>query len=140
MNWLSAGRLEAELLSITKRVSDVLRMLPKDITPVNLEELRRVKQVLVELESKADTLRCAPVPANKSIILVLEWPPATDCLTSSGFNFGAVSFPVTTSANIAPRVLRLVERPCRRHIIHSTAKVHNSTQQLTTYKFGLFVV
>lgn len=59
MNWLSTGRLEAELLSITKRVSDVLRMLPKDITPVNLEELRRVKQVLVELESKADTLRCA---------------------------------------------------------------------------------
>ena len=43
---------------MTRRVSAVLRTLPKDITPVNLEELRRVKQVLVELESKADTLRC----------------------------------------------------------------------------------
>ena len=54
-----AGRLDAELLAVTRRVSAVLRTLPKDITPVNLEELRRVKQVLVELESKADTLRCA---------------------------------------------------------------------------------
>jgi len=48
---------------VTRRVSAVLRTLPKDITPVNLEELRRVKQVLVELESKADTLRCGAVPA-----------------------------------------------------------------------------
>jgi hypothetical protein len=54
-----AGRLDAELLQVTRRVSAVLQTLPKDITPVNLEELRRVKQVLVELESKADTLRCA---------------------------------------------------------------------------------
>ena len=53
-----AGRLDAELLQVTRRVSAVLQTLPKDITPVNLEELRRVKQVLVELESKADTLRC----------------------------------------------------------------------------------
>ena len=41
----------------TKRMAAVLDKLPKDITPVNLEELRRVKQVLVELESKADQLR-----------------------------------------------------------------------------------
>ena len=26
---------------------------PRDVTPVNLEELRRVKQALVELESRA---------------------------------------------------------------------------------------
>ena len=43
---------------MSKRVSRVLLNLPRDITPVNLEELRRVKQALVELESKADNLRC----------------------------------------------------------------------------------
>lgn len=47
---------------MTKRVTQMLQMLPKDITPVNLEELRRVKQNLVELESKADTLRQACLP------------------------------------------------------------------------------
>lgn len=55
----AAGRLDAELLAVSKRVGKVLQRLPRDITPVNLEELRRVKQSLVELESKADTLRCA---------------------------------------------------------------------------------
>ena len=44
---------------MSRRVSGVLLNLPRDITPVNLEELRRVKQALVELESKADNLRCA---------------------------------------------------------------------------------
>ena len=66
---VSAGRLDQELLSVTKRVTQMLQMLPKDITPVNLEELRRVKQNLVELESKADTLRQA------------SWLPAS-CWTS----------------------------------------------------------
>lgn len=51
------GRLDAELVAVSKRVSNVLLNLPRDITPVNLEELRRVKQCLVELESKADNLR-----------------------------------------------------------------------------------
>jgi hypothetical protein len=51
------GRLDAELVAVSKRVSNVLMNLPRDITPVNLEELRRVKQCLVELESKADNLR-----------------------------------------------------------------------------------
>ena len=51
-----AGRLDAELLAVTKRVTNVLQMLPKDITPINLEELRRVKQQLVELESKAENI------------------------------------------------------------------------------------
>ena len=50
------------MLAVSKRVSKVLQRLPRDITPVNLEELRRVKQTLVELESKADTLRCAAAP------------------------------------------------------------------------------
>ena len=45
----------------TKRMADVLNKLPKEITPVNLEELRRVKQALVELESKADQLRQAHI-------------------------------------------------------------------------------
>ena len=53
---LPAGRLDAELLAVTKRVTIVLHMLPKDITPVNLEELRRVKQQLVELQSKAENI------------------------------------------------------------------------------------
>lgn len=53
---VSAGRLDAELLSVTKRVTNVLQMLPKNITPVNLEELRRVKQQLVELESRAENI------------------------------------------------------------------------------------
>ncbi|KAK9843496.1 hypothetical protein WJX81_005929, partial [Elliptochloris bilobata] len=54
---VATGRLDAELLAVSRRVSKVLQRLPRDITPVNLEELRRVKQTLVELESKADTLR-----------------------------------------------------------------------------------
>lgn len=52
----NAGRLDAELLAVTKRVTNVLQMLPKNITPVNLEELRRVKQQLVELESRAENI------------------------------------------------------------------------------------
>ena len=55
-----AGRLDAELTAVSRRVSKVLLNLPRDITPVNLEELRRVKQCLVELESKADNLRYVP--------------------------------------------------------------------------------
>ena len=35
----------------------MLQKLPREITPVNLEELRRVKQLLVELESKAEGYR-----------------------------------------------------------------------------------
>lgn len=41
----------------TRRMASVLDKLPREITPQNLEELRRVKQALVELESKADQLR-----------------------------------------------------------------------------------
>lgn len=44
---------------MTQRMQRVLRALPSNVNPVNLEELRRVKQLLVELESKADMLRCA---------------------------------------------------------------------------------
>ena len=36
-------------------------MLPRNVTPVNLEVLRRLKLALVELESKAASLRCAPL-------------------------------------------------------------------------------
>ena len=42
----------------------MLQMLPKNITPVNLEELRRVKQQLVELESRAENIVCVlPSPS-----------------------------------------------------------------------------
>ena len=51
------GRLEAELLAVTKRATTVASMLPRDVTPVNLEVLRRLKLSLVELESKAASLR-----------------------------------------------------------------------------------
>ena len=47
-------KLEAELVGATHRVGMVLQKLPRDITPANLEELRRVKDVLVALEAKAD--------------------------------------------------------------------------------------
>ena len=57
---MPAGLLDSELIAVSKRVSNVLINLPRNITPVNLEELRRVKQALVELESKADNYRCAP--------------------------------------------------------------------------------
>lgn len=43
--------------SVTKRVNNLWTKLPGEINPANLEELRRVKQALVELEPKADTLR-----------------------------------------------------------------------------------
>jgi hypothetical protein len=54
---VASGKLEAELVAATKRVGDVLRKLPREVTPVNLEELRRVKGLLVGLESKAETLK-----------------------------------------------------------------------------------
>lgn len=66
----STGRLDAELVSVSKRVSNVLMNLPRDITPVNLEELRRVKQCLVELESKADNLRYSLLTAT---LMVVRW-------------------------------------------------------------------
>ena len=66
-----AGRLEAELLAVTKRATTVASMLPRDVTPVNLEVLRRLKLALVELESKAASLRCrAPLPGQ-------WWPPGS---------------------------------------------------------------
>jgi hypothetical protein len=51
-NVIYAGRLDAEVLSVTRRVGELLQKLPRDINPVNLEELRRIKQTLVELENK----------------------------------------------------------------------------------------
>eukprot|EP00879_Flechtneria_rotunda_P025525 GHRR01027126.1.p1 GENE.GHRR01027126.1~~GHRR01027126.1.p1 ORF type:complete len:365 (+),score=105.54 GHRR01027126.1:246-1340(+) len=49
---VATGRLDAEVLSVTRRVGELLKKLPGDINPVNLEELRRIKQTLVELENK----------------------------------------------------------------------------------------
>ena len=47
-------KLEAELVAATRRVGMVLQKLPRYITPANLEELRRVKDVLVALEAKSE--------------------------------------------------------------------------------------
>lgn len=46
-----------EMLGVTQRVQQLVEHLPNDINPVSLDELRRVKTALVELESKANTLR-----------------------------------------------------------------------------------
>ncbi|KAJ9527078.1 hypothetical protein QJQ45_025221 [Haematococcus lacustris] len=54
---VATGRLDAEMVAVTRRVGELLSLLPGDINPVSLEELRRVKGALVELENKADTLR-----------------------------------------------------------------------------------
>ena len=45
------------MATVTRRVQQLMSRLPQDISPTNLEELRRVKGALVELEQKADTLR-----------------------------------------------------------------------------------
>lgn len=68
----------------TRRMAHVLNKLPKEITPVNLEELRRVKQALVELESKADQLRSAG--AWSETLAACH----KDCLSGSG---ARLSFP-----------------------------------------------
>lgn len=59
---LPAGRLDAEVLLVTRRVGELLTKLPRDINPVNLEELRRIKQTLVELEDKVCLLLCGGGP------------------------------------------------------------------------------
>lgn len=54
---VATGRLETALTGVTQRMTALLSLLPRDINPMNLEELRKVKGALVELEQKADTLR-----------------------------------------------------------------------------------
>ena len=51
------GGWSRRLLAVTKRATAVASMLPRNVTPVNLEVLRRLKLALVELESKAASLR-----------------------------------------------------------------------------------
>ncbi len=81
-----AGRLDAELAAVSRRVSGVLLNLPRDITPVNLEELRRVKQCLVELESKADNLRCGAIG-------MCNPQPAASCCITAGYRHPSASCP-----------------------------------------------
>jgi hypothetical protein len=45
------------MVSASRRVQTLLTKLPADINPVNLEELRKVKSALVELETRADAYR-----------------------------------------------------------------------------------
>lgn len=54
---LCAGNLDDELAKVLKEWREVATELGKDIKPTDLEQLRKVKQLLVALESKADTLR-----------------------------------------------------------------------------------
>jgi hypothetical protein len=48
------GRLERQMTAMSQRVHALMTKLPGDINPLNLEELRRIKQDLVQLENKAD--------------------------------------------------------------------------------------
>lgn len=54
---VATGWLDSELVYVTRRLHQVLAKLPKHINPKNLEDLRKVKSALVELESRADALR-----------------------------------------------------------------------------------
>jgi len=54
---IATGWLDSELVSVTRRLHQTLTKLPRFINPKNLEDLRKVKSVMVELESRADALR-----------------------------------------------------------------------------------
>jgi len=53
---VATSKLDAELVAVYARVQEVLSKVAVETTPVNLEELRRVKSSLVELESRAEGL------------------------------------------------------------------------------------
>ena len=54
---ITVGQLEAQLQIVQQQVEKMLTRLPGQINPGNLEELRKVKAGLVELESNTDVLR-----------------------------------------------------------------------------------
>lgn len=54
---ISISKLDAELVRAQALVQSCLQRLPRDITPQNLDELRKAKSALVELESKSDAYR-----------------------------------------------------------------------------------
>lgn len=54
---MCAGRFDSELNAVSGRVRELMSALPADINPASLEDLRRVKAALVELEDKADNMR-----------------------------------------------------------------------------------
>lgn len=56
---ISISKLDGELLHTQDLVQTCLHRLPRDITPGNLDELRKAKSALVELESKSEAFRCA---------------------------------------------------------------------------------
>ena len=76
------GRLDSKMATVTRRVQTLLSKLPQDISPANLEELRRVKGALVELEQKADTLRW--VEGSKIKKDVLRGGEGLTCSASGG--------------------------------------------------------
>ena len=54
---MATGLLDSQMANVSRRVHLLLSKLPQDINPLNLEELRKVKGTLVDLEQRADTLR-----------------------------------------------------------------------------------
>jgi hypothetical protein len=57
---ISISKLDSDLLLVQDLVQTCSHRLPRDITPGNLDELRKAKSALVELESKSDAFRYAP--------------------------------------------------------------------------------
>lgn len=55
---IAMGKLDLDLEKAQTLVQECLERLPRDITPQNLDDLRRAKSTLVELESKSDAHRC----------------------------------------------------------------------------------
>jgi len=53
---VATARLDEQLVAVTAKVQSVLTKLPVETNPVNLDELRRVKGALVELESRSESL------------------------------------------------------------------------------------
>ena len=51
---VTVGNLDYELDSVEERIGHLLKKLPAQVNTENLEELRRVKSLLVELESKSE--------------------------------------------------------------------------------------
>lgn len=56
---IAMNKMDHDLQSAQALMQECLERLPRDITPRNLDELRRAKGSLVELESKSDAQRCA---------------------------------------------------------------------------------
>lgn len=91
---ISVAKMDNELERAQARVQACLERLPRDITPQNLDDLRRSKSALVELESKSDAHRCAPpapccVCHRRVCVLRVRQGQRVHCQTGSVSNWRA---------------------------------------------------